>query len=180
VGQTRTNLKKIWLCHRHRQRHGYLMTRCSLQVVYLWRHVSSTAPPFILWWSNLELLFGPLHHSSPFIGELRCQAIQMEHGLILQREPKTQSILWDVCGQRTYAMQAHFRLLCVRQAASSIYCSWFGRQTNYSFCPHPPLFPCLCNNRGAFTAPFGRRTYSTIYDGDDEFDSSSGNKLIWK
>jgi hypothetical protein len=60
--------------------HRYLMTRLSLQVVYLWRHVSSTAPPFILWWSNLEILFGPLHRSSPFIGELRCQAIQMEHG----------------------------------------------------------------------------------------------------
>jgi hypothetical protein len=55
----------------------------GLQVVYLWRHVSSTAPPFILWWWNLEILFGPLHRSSPFIGELRCQAIQMKHGLIL-------------------------------------------------------------------------------------------------
>jgi hypothetical protein len=67
------------------------MTRLSLQVVYLWRHVSSTAPPFILWWSNLELLFVPLHRSSPFIGELRCQAIHMEHGLIVAREklPKT-------------------------------------------------------------------------------------------
>jgi hypothetical protein len=60
--------------------HRYLMNRLSLQVFYLWRHVSSTAPPFILWWSNLEILFGPLHSSSPFIGELRCQAIQMEHG----------------------------------------------------------------------------------------------------
>jgi hypothetical protein len=61
--------------------HRYLLTRLSLQVVYLRRHVSSTAPPFILWWSNLEILFGPLHRSSPFIGELRCQAIQMEQGL---------------------------------------------------------------------------------------------------
>jgi hypothetical protein len=59
--------------------HRYLMTRLSVQVIYLWRHVSSTAPPFILWWSTLEILFGPLHPSSPFIGELRCQAIQMEH-----------------------------------------------------------------------------------------------------
>jgi hypothetical protein len=65
-----------WLSPGHR----YLMTRLSLQVVYLWRHVSSTAPPFILWWSNLEILFGTLHRSSPFIGELRYQAIQMEHG----------------------------------------------------------------------------------------------------
>jgi hypothetical protein len=60
--------------------HRYLMTRLSLQVVYLWRHVPSTAPPFILWWSNLEILFAPLHCSSPFIGELRSQAFQMEHG----------------------------------------------------------------------------------------------------
>jgi hypothetical protein len=51
--------------------HRYLMTRLSSQVVYLWRHVSSTALP---------LLFGPLHRSSPFVGELRCQAIQTEHG----------------------------------------------------------------------------------------------------
>jgi hypothetical protein len=28
---------------------------------------------------KIEILFGPLHRSSPFIGELRCQAIQMEH-----------------------------------------------------------------------------------------------------
>jgi hypothetical protein len=31
-------------------------------------------------WSNLEILFAPLHRSSPFIGELRCQEIQTEHG----------------------------------------------------------------------------------------------------
>jgi hypothetical protein len=62
--------------------HRYLMTRLSLQVVYLWRHVTSTAPSFILWWPNFEILFYPLHRSSPFIGELRCHAIQMEQGLI--------------------------------------------------------------------------------------------------
>jgi hypothetical protein len=28
--------------------HRYLKTRLSLQVIYLWRHVLSTAPPFIL------------------------------------------------------------------------------------------------------------------------------------
>jgi hypothetical protein len=64
------------------QPHRYLIPRLSLKVVYLWRHVSSTAPPFILWWWNLETLFSPLNRSSPFIGELRCQAIQMEHALI--------------------------------------------------------------------------------------------------
>jgi hypothetical protein len=52
-----------------RTSHRYLMTRLSLQVVYLWRHVSSTAPPFILWWWNLEILLGPLHRSSP-LGEI--------------------------------------------------------------------------------------------------------------
>jgi hypothetical protein len=41
-------------CH-----HRYLITRLSLKVVYLWRHVSSTAPPFILWWWYLETLFAP-------------------------------------------------------------------------------------------------------------------------
>jgi hypothetical protein len=39
----------------------YLIPRLSLKVVYLWRHVSSTAPPFILWWWNLETLFAPLN-----------------------------------------------------------------------------------------------------------------------
>jgi hypothetical protein len=59
--------------------HRYLMSRLSLQVFYLWHHVLSTAPPFILWWSNLEILFAFLYRSSPFIGGLRCQAIQTEH-----------------------------------------------------------------------------------------------------
>jgi hypothetical protein len=62
--------------------HRYLIPRLSLKVVYLWRHVSSAAPPFILWWWNLEILLGLLNRSSPFIGELRCQAIQIEHALI--------------------------------------------------------------------------------------------------
>jgi hypothetical protein len=81
--------------------HRYLINRLSLQVVYLWRHVSSTASPFILWWSNLEILVGPLHRSSPFIGELRCQAIQMEHGpYISERTQKAVYIvvcLWCIC-----------------------------------------------------------------------------------
>jgi hypothetical protein len=69
-------------------------SRLSLKVVYLWRHVSSTAPPFILWWSNLKILFGPLHRSSPFIGELRCQAIQMEH--IYRRENPKSSLYCEM------------------------------------------------------------------------------------
>jgi hypothetical protein len=81
--------------HNMRMNHRYLMTWLSLQVVYLWRHVSSTATPFILWWSILEILFGPLHRSSPFIGELRCQAIQMEHGLTYIAE-RTQNAVYIV------------------------------------------------------------------------------------
>jgi hypothetical protein len=80
--------------------HRYLMTRfrLSLQVVYLWRHASSTAPPFILWWSNLEILFGLFHRSSPFIGELRYQAILMEHGLyIAERTQKSAYIVRCQC-----------------------------------------------------------------------------------
>jgi hypothetical protein len=74
--------------------HRYLMSRLSLQVFYLWRHVSATAPPFILWWSNLEILFALLHRNSPFIGGLRCQAIQTEHGLyIAERTQKAVHIV---------------------------------------------------------------------------------------
>jgi hypothetical protein len=63
------------------------MSRLSFQVFYLWHHVLST---FILWWPNLEILFAPLHRSSPFIGGLLCQAIQMEHGpYIAERTPKS-------------------------------------------------------------------------------------------
>jgi hypothetical protein len=54
------------------------MSRLSLQVFYLWRHVLSTQrAPFILRWSNLEILFAP--QRSPFIQRLRCQAIQTKH-----------------------------------------------------------------------------------------------------
>jgi hypothetical protein len=60
--------------------HRNLMSRLSVHVFYLWHHVLSIAPPFIIWWSNWEILFAPLHRSSPFIRELRCQAIQTEHG----------------------------------------------------------------------------------------------------
>jgi hypothetical protein len=48
---------------------------------------------------NLEILFGPLHRSSPFIGELRCQAIQTEYCLyIAERTQKAVyivSCLWS-------------------------------------------------------------------------------------
>jgi hypothetical protein len=69
------------------------MTRLILQVVYLWRYVSSTAPPFILWWPNFEILLGPLHRSSPFIGELRCQALQM---VLYSRENPKRSLYCEM------------------------------------------------------------------------------------
>jgi hypothetical protein len=80
--------------------HIILMSRLSLQVFYLWRHVLSTAPPSILWWSNLEILFAPLHRSSFFIGGLRCQAIQTEHGPhIAERTQKAVYIVRCLCGR---------------------------------------------------------------------------------
>jgi hypothetical protein len=52
-----------------------------------------------LWWSNLEILLGPLHRSSPFIGELRCQAIQTEHGpYMAERTQKAVYIVRCLCG----------------------------------------------------------------------------------
>jgi hypothetical protein len=48
-----------------------------------------------LWWSNLEILIVPLHRNSPFIGELRCQTIHMEHGLEYIAE-RTQNAVYIV------------------------------------------------------------------------------------
>jgi hypothetical protein len=56
--------------------------------------VDSAATDTVLWWSNLEILVGPLHRSSPFIGELRCQAIQKEHGPYLTE--RTQKAVYIV------------------------------------------------------------------------------------
>jgi hypothetical protein len=64
------------------------MTRLSLKVVYLWRHVSSTAPPLILWWWNLETLFAPFNRCSPFIRELRCQVFKWKTLLYSREDPK--------------------------------------------------------------------------------------------
>jgi hypothetical protein len=59
--------------------HRYLMGRLPLHGFYLWRHVLSTAPPFILRWWHLEILFDPLSCSSSFLGGQRWQSIQMGH-----------------------------------------------------------------------------------------------------
>jgi hypothetical protein len=89
------------------------MTRLSLQVFYLCLRVSSTAPLFILWWSNLEILVDPLHRSSPFIGELSCQSIQMEHGpYIAERTQKAvytvRCLLSVVCTSSSVARDVFF------------------------------------------------------------------------
>jgi hypothetical protein len=42
----------------------------------------------------VEILIGPLHRSSLFIGELRCQTIQTEHGLYIAE--RTQKAVYIV------------------------------------------------------------------------------------
>jgi hypothetical protein len=88
------------------------MSRLSLQVFYLCRHALSTARLFILWWSNLEILFAHLHRSSSCIGGLRCQAIQREHGpYIAERTQKAVYIVrcqW--AGQVAASIQYLFRI----------------------------------------------------------------------
>jgi hypothetical protein len=115
----------------------YLMTRLNLQVFYLWRHVSSTAPPLILWWSNLEILVAPLHRSSPFIGELRCQAIQMEHGPYITE--KTQKAVYNVrCLLEGVVEDTEFTLVDAVQV--------------YSTCYSPSMYRCISVYQRPLTA----------------------------
>jgi hypothetical protein len=106
--------------------HRYLLSRLRLQVFYLWRHVLSTAPPFILWWWNLEILFVPLHRSSPFIGGLRCQAIQTEHGpYIAERTQKAVYIVkylwvWGQCKQLLHFHGLSEVATCPSRVASAV------------------------------------------------------------
>jgi hypothetical protein len=53
----------------------------TLQAFYLWCHVQQqTAPPFILLWSKLEILFvPPTHRRFYFIGGQRCRSFLKEH-----------------------------------------------------------------------------------------------------
>jgi hypothetical protein len=53
------------------ENHRCLRSRLSLQVFYLWRPVLSTAPPFILWWSNLEILFAPYPPANGLLSQYR-------------------------------------------------------------------------------------------------------------
>jgi hypothetical protein len=93
------------------QRYFMATGRLSLQVFYLWRHVSSTAPPLILWWSTSEILVGPLHSSSPFIGELRCQGIQTGHGpYITERTQKAVYIVRCLCNYQSFVAQVFIQM----------------------------------------------------------------------
>jgi hypothetical protein len=74
------------------------MSRLSLQVFYLWRHVLSTAIYNMVAKYRNTVLFAPLHRSSLFIGGLRCQAIQTEHGpYIVERTHKAVYIVRCLC-----------------------------------------------------------------------------------
>jgi hypothetical protein len=115
--------------------HRYLMSRLSLQVFYLWRNVLSTAPPFILWWSNLEILFALLHWSSHFTGGLRCQAIQTEHGPVYSR--KNQKAVYIVRCLCWYSI-ASVHNNCTRTIATIViiiivYCMLRGKINSYSY-----------------------------------------------
>jgi hypothetical protein len=60
-----SRLKAVW---------GYTIdiswVDCPLHGFYLWRHVLSTAPPFILWRWKFEILLNPLLRSSSYTGAL--------------------------------------------------------------------------------------------------------------
>jgi hypothetical protein len=99
--------------------HRYLISRLRLQVFYLWRHVLLTVPPFILWWSNLEILFVPLHRSCYFIGGLRCQAIQTEHSLYV--------------AERTWKAVYNMRCLCFHHTTSANRAVFTARISNHRF-----------------------------------------------
>jgi hypothetical protein len=54
------------------------------------------------------MLFAPLNRSSPFIGGLRCQAIQTEHGpYIAERTQKAVYILRFLCSARVAGVNGH-------------------------------------------------------------------------
>jgi hypothetical protein len=61
------------------------LSRPPSRPLYLWFHVPLIAPSFILWWPETEILFDPLHRSSPYIGGQRWQPSQMGHSLHIRR-----------------------------------------------------------------------------------------------
>jgi hypothetical protein len=90
--------------------HRYLVSRFTLQDFFLCRHELSSAPPFILWWPNLEILHVP-HHRSYFIGGLRCQPIYKEHSLYI--------------AERTRKAVTIVRCLWVKHREKHFYESWY-------------------------------------------------------
>jgi hypothetical protein len=149
------------------------MTRLSLQVFYLLRHVSSTAPPFMLWWWNLEILLGPLHRSSPLIGELRCQAIQ--NGTRSYIAEKTQNAVYIVrCLWPTLACQWRMRNFSTRgldvQTMLEHRPCIYGRRHVGSRCKISMGLKRLFNKR---FLGWKRRTRAQHWVGD------SGTRLLW-
>jgi hypothetical protein len=79
------------------------MPPSSIDISWLdWAYKSSTCDVCIVDSAAIYIMlvkfrntFGPLHRSSPFIGERLCQAIQMEHGLICIAE-RTQNAVYIV------------------------------------------------------------------------------------
>jgi hypothetical protein len=114
------------------------MSRLSLQVFYLWRHVFSTAPPFILWWSNFEILFAPFHRSFPFIGGLRCQAIQTEHGpYIAESTQKVVFIVRCLCS----VAKENMTKLCGMRVQNKIHRVWgVVLSVRFSLFPNVPPY----------------------------------------
>jgi hypothetical protein len=84
----KVNINLIILGLRGR-RHRYLMSRLSLQVFYLWRHVLSRAQPFILWWWNLEIIFALFNRNSPFIGAALSSNSNGTRSVYSRKNPKS-------------------------------------------------------------------------------------------
>jgi hypothetical protein len=79
--------------------HRYLMSRLSLQVFYLWRHVycRHSAAIYIMVVKFRHTICPPPPQLSPFIGGLRCQAILTEHGpYIAERSQNKQSLYCEM------------------------------------------------------------------------------------
>jgi hypothetical protein len=132
--------------------HRYLMTRLSLQVFYLWRHVSSTAPPLILWWSNLEILFFPLHRSSSFIESCAVKQFKWNTDVYSRENPKNslycekpmglmlrpQLSLLTCCVLNLISITCYVLTLKSTTGTMFMYCPWIPREVYVRACTWIP------------------------------------------
>jgi hypothetical protein len=91
------------------------MTRLSIKVVYLWRHVSYTAPPFILWWWNLDI----------------CTTCPPQPQLSLHRRAALSSYsnrTRSYIAERTQSAVYIVRCLCSVPSPPPLTCHWHGIQ----------------------------------------------------